>query len=157
MISPSGGRRLIHDYGRAAPLLRNPSFANDDTLDRIGVVASFVCAVHCAVMPFIIGLLPLFGLGVFSDRRTEWALVAISLIVGLSSLLPAYLGKHKRTRPLVLFTIGLALIFIARVTFEDTLRAEIPFVVFGALLIAGSHFLNRRLCRACPVCPDDCT
>jgi hypothetical protein len=25
------------------------------------------------------------------------------------------------------------------------------------LLIAGSHFLNRRLCRACPVCPDDCT
>jgi O-antigen/teichoic acid export membrane protein len=148
---------LFREYGRAAPLLRNISFANDNTIDRVGVVASCVCAVHCAVMPFVIGLLPLFGLGIFADQRTEWALVAVSLVVGLSSLLPAYLRKHKRTRPLFLFTIGLALIFIARVTFEDTLRAEIPFVVLGALLIAASHFLNRRLCRACPVCPTDCT
>ncbi len=76
-------------------------------------------------MPFIIGLLPLFGLGVFVDQRTEWALISISLIVGLSSLLPAYLGKHKRTRPLFLFMTGLVLIFIARVSFENTLRAEI--------------------------------
>jgi hypothetical protein len=138
-------------------LLRILSVADDNALDRIGVVASCACAVHCAVTPFVIGLLSVFGLGVFADERTEWAFIAVSVIVGLASLLPAYLGKHKRARPLVLFAIGVALIFIARVGFEDSLRAEIPFVVFGALLIAGSHFLNRRFCLACPVCPEDCT
>jgi hypothetical protein len=129
--------------------------AADETLDCVGVVASFACAVHCAFMPFIIGLPPLFGLGVFADERAEWALVSISLIVGLASLLPSYIKNHKTGRPLMLFAAGLALIFIARVSFGDSLRGEIPFVVFGAFMIAASHFLNRRLCRACAVCHDD--
>lgn len=131
------------------------SAADDNALDRIGVIASCVCAVHCAATPFLLALLPLFGLGVVADPRTEWVLVIVSSVLGISSLLPAYIGKHQKTRPLVVFAIGLALIFFARVSFEDTLQAEIPFVAFGALLIAGSHFLNSRLCRACPVCPED--
>ena len=107
-------------------------------------------------MPLLIALLPLVGLGVVAVPRTEWVLVIVSAALGISSLLPAYIGKHKRTRALVLFAIGLALIFFARMSFETSRQAEIAFVVFGALLIAGSHFLNRRLCRACPVCPEDC-
>jgi hypothetical protein len=106
-------------------------------------------------MPFVIALLPLFGLSIFADPRTEWAFVAISLVVGLSSLLPSYFGRHRRTKPLVLFGTGLAMILIARTSFEDRLSAEIPFVIFGALLIAGSHFFNRNLCRSCPVCPEE--
>lgn len=129
--------------------------AADEMLDRIGVVASCACAVHCAFMPFIIGLLPLFGLGVFADERTEWAFVSISLIVGLASLLPSYIKNHKTAGPLGLFAMGLALIFIARLSLGDALSAEIPFVIGGALIIAASHLLNRRLCRACVVCHDD--
>ena len=128
---------------------------DDNVLDRVGLVASFVCAVHCAAMPFVIALLPLVGLSVFADPRTEWAFVAISLVVGLASLLPSYFGKHRRTKPLMLFATGLALILIARTSFADTLSAETAFVVFGALFIAGSHFFNRSLCRSCPICPED--
>jgi hypothetical protein len=135
-------------------LLRILSVADDNALDRIGLVASCVCAVHCAAMPLLIALLPFVGLSVLADPRTEWAFVAISFVVGLSSLLPSYFGKHRRTKPLVLFGTGLAMILIARTSFEDRLSAEIPFMVFGALLIAGSHFFNRSLCRACPICPE---
>jgi hypothetical protein len=129
-------------------LLSILSVEDDSALDRIGLLTSCVCALHCAAMPFVIALLPLFGLSILADPRTEWAFVAISLVVGLSSLLPSYFGRHRRTKPLVLFGTGLAMILIARTSFEDRLSAEIPFVIFGALLIAGSHFFNRNLCRS---------
>jgi uncharacterized membrane protein YfhO len=111
---------------------------------------------HCAVTPFVVGVLPLFGLSLFSNQRTEWIFVAISAVLGISSLLPSYVRRHQRAKPLVLFLLGLSLILFARLSLDETLRAEIPFVVFGAMLVAGSHLVNRRLCRSCTACAEDC-
>ena len=129
---------------------------NATTLDRIGVVASSLCAVHCALTPFAIGLLPLLGLSLLADERTEWAFVGVSVAVGFSSLLPAYFRRHRRARPLIFFTSGLSLIFIAHFLLEENLRLEIPAVLLGALLVITSHLLNLRLCRSCAACADDC-
>jgi hypothetical protein len=107
-------------------------------------------------MPLIIGALPLLGLEVFAAKRTEWLFVVMSVVLGILSLVPSYLRRHRRSWPLILFIIGVGLILSARLSFEDTIRAEIPFVVLGALLVGGSHFLNRLLCRSCPVCPAIC-
>ena len=127
-----------------------------DVLDRVGMASSLVCAVHCAVLPLLVGLVPLVGASLFEDRRTEWAFVAISFAVGITSLLPSYFSKHRKARPLMLFVIGLGSILTARTIFEDFHRAEIPFVLFGACFVITAHLLNRKLCRACEVCQDDC-
>jgi hypothetical protein len=142
-------------------MLREGSFQTyralfgENLLDRIGVVTSFACAAHCALAPFVMGILPLFGASLFSNPRTEWIFVATSFTVGLSSLLPAYLRRHKRARPILLFVIGLGLILTARLAFDE-FRAELPFVIFGAIFVIASHVLNRKLCRACVACHDEC-
>jgi hypothetical protein len=135
--------------------LRTHFLSRSNSIDDLGVFASTLCAMHCAVMPLIIGALPLLGLEVFAAKRTEWFFVVMSVVLGILSLVPSYLRRHRRSWPLILFIIGVGLILSARLSFEDTIRAEIPLVVMGALLVAGSHFLNRRLCRSCPVCPAD--
>ncbi len=125
--------------------------APNTTLDRIGIVASCACAVHCAVMPALLGVLPLLGLGVLADERTEWTLIAVSFLIGAASLLPSYFRHHRRATPLLLFAAGLTFIVAGRIVFEDSVRLETSCVVCGALLIASSHFVNRRLCQACCV------
>ena len=35
--------------------------------DWLGIGASVLCAIHCAAMPFVVGLLPLIGLSFLAD------------------------------------------------------------------------------------------
>jgi hypothetical protein len=132
------------------------SATNNNPLDHIGMVASCACAIHCALTPFIIGLLPFMGLSLLADPLTEWSFVGVSVAVSISSLLPSYLRRHRQAKPLVILAGGFCLILAARVVFEANLSAEIPIVVIGALLIATSHLMNRRLCQACIVCSESC-
>jgi MerC mercury resistance protein len=107
-------------------------------------------------MPFIVGLLPLLGLSLFADARAEWMFVGVSIAVGVLSLLPSYLRRHRQFRPLAIFSLGLCLILIARLILDGSLALEIPIVVVGAMCVAIAHLLNRRLCQACEVCASSC-
>jgi hypothetical protein len=123
-------------------------------LDKAGATASFVCAIHCLAMPFVIGVLPILGLSFLADERVEWALIGFTVCVGLFSLLPSYFRIHKKWHPLAMFGLGFAAILFVKVVFEESSRAETPGMVFGALMIAASNFANRRLCHTCPSCAD---
>lgn len=126
--------------------------AHNGTLDRFGVAASCLCAAHCALTPFVVSLLPLVGLGMLADERAEWAFIALTVAVGLMSLLISYFRRHGRAGALMLFAAGVCLIFTVRVLFEEGVKLETPAVVAGALLIAASHVVNLKLCRACSSC-----
>ena len=103
-------------------------------------------------MPFVVGLLPLLGLGALANERTEWLLVVVALCVGLISLLSSYFRQHRRVRALALFVSGLGLIFTVRLLAVENARIEVPAVVAGACLIAAAHFVNLKLCRSCASC-----
>ncbi|MDQ3011039.1 MAG: MerC domain-containing protein [Acidobacteriota bacterium] len=120
-------------------------------LDRVGVAASLLCAVHCALMPLLLGFLPLFGLKFLADETTEWMFFASAFIIGALSLLPSYARRHSRIGPLLFFTIGVGIILVARLTFGES-RFEMPAAVAGASLIATAHLINHRLCRTCLNC-----
>jgi hypothetical protein len=49
--------------------------------DRAGILVSGACAIHCAVLPLLAGLLPVVGLPHFTDERTEWWVVALTAAV----------------------------------------------------------------------------
>ncbi len=123
-----------------------------DRLDRIGAAASLACAVHCAAMPLLAGLLPLIGLRFLASEAAEWSLVGLSLGVGSLSLLPSYVRKHRQWRPLLIFIFGAALIIVVRLLAEEGSRLEAPTMTLGALLIACAHLVNQRLCRSCAAC-----
>jgi hypothetical protein len=133
-------------------LIGSETIAKGDRLDRFGAAASLACAVHCAAMPLLIGLLPLVGMSFLASEVAEWSLVSLSLGVGSLSLLPSYARKHRQWRPLLIFAFGAGLIIAVRLLADEGSRLEAPVMAIGALLIACGHLVNRRLCRSCADC-----
>ena len=135
--------------------MRNLILENS-ALDRLGIVASCVCAAHCVLMPLLIVTLPILGLSFVGVTNGEWLFLAASAVIGGVSLLPAYMKRHRKCRPLLLFGSGFVLLLVARLWLEETQKFEIPIVLIAALLIVTAHFTNLRLCQSCAICADDC-
>src|SRR5579871_842397 len=132
--------------------MSSPSYDAPDYLDNAGATASLLCAVHCALMPMIVTLLPLMGLGFLANEATEWGLVALSATLGISSLCLGYRRHRSRRAPAVL-ALGMGLLATGRVAeHRDLGRFGVALVVGGGLTIAAAHLYNRHLCRTCRLC-----
>lgn len=121
-------------------------------LDRAGMVVSCLCALHCAVLPAVVAILPTIGLGLLASEATEMALMGSSAATGAISL---GLGFRRHRSGLALIVLGLGLAMLALGRLAESTGTEIlgvAAVVSGGLAIAGAHLLNLRLCRACPGC-----
>jgi len=116
--------------------------------DRAGILVSGACAIHCAALPFVAGLLPVIGLRHFTDERAEWWLVALTAAIGAIGHASAYRRHHRHAGPAVLFVVAVALIVGARLTLGDTLM-EPAALALGGLMAAAAHWANIVLCRRC--------
>lgn len=52
--------------------------------DRAGVIASVLCAIHCAITPFLLILAPAFG-GIWSHPLSHW--IAAAFVVPLAAVM----------------------------------------------------------------------
>lgn len=115
-------------------------------LDKIGTAFSWVCAVHCLATPFVVSFVPLLSLSFIAEEGFEYVLIGISSAIGVISLLPSFLSRHKKLRTILFFISGISLIIFADVVFEESLPGKLIFVLLGAGFISLSHMINRRLC-----------
>jgi hypothetical protein len=127
----------------------NKAFTNLHYIDRLGASVSFVCAVHCAVTPFAVTILPLVGLSFLTNALVERVVLAVSLLLATASVCWG-VRFHKQRRILMIFGAALFLILMGRTLVEGPL--ETLFVVLGASLFVCSHCINRYFCRRCGVC-----
>jgi hypothetical protein len=112
-------------------------------LDFFGGAASLLCALHCMVLPAAAAAGLLGGLAWLGGRWGEWAFIALSLVLALASLAPAYRLKHGSALPLLIATLGFLLLFSSQA--GEVHRHYLS--ALGGLSIAGAHFLNWRLLR----------
>lgn len=111
-------------------------------LDRVGITASALCAVHCAIMPFVITLLPLVGLEFLSSIWIEVGIIVLSIVIGLSSLVPSYIKYHQKIAPIVLLIVGFLFIFGTHLLgFHELEPVLVP---LGGITIATAHLLNWK-------------
>jgi len=115
---------------------------NNNKLDKIGICVSILCALHCALLPLVITLLPLIGFKFLSNEYFEIAIIATSLFIGYTSLKGSY-RKHYNIRPLIIITQGFIVIFIGKLLIAP--HYEWLFMTAGGLLIATAHFYNSKL------------
>ena len=123
-----------------------------DNLDKVGATASFLCAIHCAIMPFVLTMLPLVGLSFLASEPVEWALLAFSAILGTLSLCVGF-REHRSRRVFAFLGIALALLVAGRIFHESYEGWWGPvFMVAGGFTMMGAHWLNHSLCRSCRKC-----
>ncbi|UXI67083.1 MerC domain-containing protein [Tahibacter amnicola] len=113
--------------------------------DRFGATASFLCAVHCALLPFVIALLPAIGLGFLADHGIERGFVTFACVLATVTL---YLGyrRHGRALGFGLLVPGIALLLTGvLVDFDSYAGVHAVLVSAGGTLVALAHVLNLRL------------
>jgi hypothetical protein len=114
--------------------------------DSVGSVAAFVCAVHCALLPFVLAALPALGLGLLAVQQWELPYVAFASVLALASLWQGF-RRHRVYRALVFLVPGLAAVWaglLVPALHEDLVRHAIA-MTFGGTLIAVAHLVNLRL------------
>ncbi|TCO19843.1 MerC mercury resistance protein [Pedobacter psychrotolerans] len=116
-------------------------------LDKIGITASTACAIHCALLPFVLTLLPFLGLEFLAHPAIEISMILLSLIIGAWSLSKSYRKIHHQILPIIILILGFALIFIGHFSGIEIL--EPIFIPAGGLAIACAHFWNIRLSKSC--------
>jgi hypothetical protein len=103
-------------------------------------------------MPLVVGLFAAYGAAVLDSPVVEWLALAVSLAIGLVSLLPAYRNRHRRKCCLALFLAGIIILIAARLLLTDSRNGETMGVCAGAALTSTAHLLNRKLCHSCRTC-----
>ena len=112
--------------------------------DRVGATASFLCAIHCALLPFVLAMLPFVGLGFLADHAFERGFVLFACALALFALIRGY-RRHQGPLPLLLAAPGLALLLLG-VTYAEgySIILHSVLVTCGGLLVASAHFANLR-------------
>ena len=120
-------------------------------LDRLGATGSLVCAVHCAVLPLLIALLPSLGIAAWLGEDFERGFVTFATLLGLFTLVWGY-RRHRVVRALGLLAPGLAALWLG-VFYPPLHEALLPHAItmtIGGTLVGTAHLANLRLNRAFP-------
>lgn len=119
-------------------------------MDKVGVCASAICAVHCALTGAAMGFLAVAGLEFMANPLIEAGFVGMALIVGSWAVVHG-LRKHHSKIPAAVFVGGLACIVASHFLghAHSATQAGSPLAtilaVIGGLSIAAFHFLNMRM------------
>lgn len=118
--------------------------------DRVGVVASTLCVIHCLVSPVVALLLPIV---VATEGLTHRVLALAVVSFALLAFVPGY-KQHREVTVLVLGVLGIGLIWTA-VLLPETLGGETVETILtmsGGITMVAAHFRNIALCRRCRNC-----
>ena len=121
-------------------------------LDRIGISASFLCALHCLAMPLLLPLLAVTGLHFLAAPAFEIAMILLAMGIGALSIGRGYVCAHRKLQPVLLLSGGAVLLLASKI--PGLVEIELWLIAPGAVCIMVAHLLNLRFCRACPVCHD---
>lgn len=121
-------------------------------LDRIGITATSLCALHCILLPVLLPALPLLGLSFLADHAWEHFFLIVTAILGTFALFSGFRKYHKRIYPFYLLFLGVGIYWIKH-DFSEELQPY--FIILGASLIVAAHVINLKLCNNCKQCADE--
>lgn len=111
-------------------------------LDSFGFFASFLCALHCALLPVLLVLLPFASRQLLMGHAVELLLLGLSFMMACVSLVQSY-HKHRRRQVLILMFGGFVLVILG-LTLMHTQAMEVVLTSTGGLIVALGHYLSWR-------------
>ncbi|WP_242108470.1 MerC domain-containing protein [Luteimonas aquatica] len=116
-------------------------------LDRLGATGSLLCALHCALLPLALAVIPSVGLSVWFGDGFERGFVLFATLMGAFSLVWGY-RRHRKFRALGLLLLGLAAIWAGLLYdpwHSGSVGLHAAVMTFGGTLVGLAHLLNLRL------------
>ena len=133
------------------------------SFSKAGSIISLACAVHCALTPLVLLVVPLLAaqyggaidvaFGAVFSHSFEWVFLGVIVVIAGGGVLATY-PVHGDGRPVALTVTGFVILLSVRLWGEHGSTLEITGDVLGASIIAWGGFLNRSLCR-CQGCHED--
>ena len=111
--------------------------------DALGITTTLACAIHCAVLPLLLTTLPVFGINIVDNTAFEYFMIFLALIIGCYSLWHGYKRHHHSILPIVVFCVGILLLFAKQVWHSY----QFWLLPFAIVLIVTAHLLNYKACR----------
>ena len=118
-------------------------------LDKIGIAATSLCAIHCLLLPFLLPILPMVGAGFLAQDEFEHGFLLGTMFLGFIALYSGYKRYHNQLYPFIMLFSG-GFIYWNKDGLGDA--AEPLVVVVGASLVVLAHVVNMKLCRRCTDC-----
>ena len=125
--------------------------------DKVGIIASSLCMVHCFGTLLLALLLPAVGLALFTNESVHMILAFAVLGAGLFAFIPGY-KLHRKAFILTAAITGMSFIIAPQVMPESyvTESLETGFTLFGGGLMIFTHWKNRVYCKICQEKPLSC-
>ncbi|QGN55189.1 MerC domain-containing protein [Novosphingobium sp. Gsoil 351] len=111
-----------------------------DRFDRVGILLSGLCAVHCVATLVLVAVLGLGG-GFLLNPALHRVGLALAIAVG-GIALGLGIARHGRREPLLIGGAGLSLMSLALITGHGP--AEAALTIAGVSLVAFAHWRNVR-------------
>lgn len=120
-----------------------------NTLDKVGIAITSLCAIHCIMLPVLLPLLPLMGLSAVHNHAFERIILLITMVLGFVTLFAGFHRYHRKLYPFYSLFLG-GFIYWQK----DALGPEYEHFVLivGASFVVLAHVLNLRLCNQCNGC-----
>jgi len=120
-------------------------------LDRIGITATSLCALHCILLPILLPALPLLGFSFLADHAWEHVFLIFTAILGSIAMFSGFKHYHRKLYPFYLLILGVV-IYWQKHDFSESLQPI--FIIVGSLFIVAAHIINIKLCNSCKECSE---
>jgi len=119
------------------------------SLDKLAILLSGVCLLHCLITPVLVTLMPIISLNAFFEDLLFHQLML--WVVLPTSAIALFLGcrKHKHWHIATTGILGMAILIAVALFGHDffSLLGEKVATSIGGMVLALSHYFNFRACQ----------
>ena len=119
-------------------------------VDRLGIWASALCVVHCALTPLLLSFSAVVARLLPSEESTHRSLSMVVALLGTVALVRGF-DRHRRMSVLVCMLAGMGCIMAAAWWggWLPSAKYEIGVTMLGSSFMIAAHRLNHRFGRDC--------
>ena len=133
-------------------IMMNQVFTTEAS-DKAAIGLSFACALHCLMVPLLLALFPSGALSGLGDERIHLGLLLLIIPISVFSLT---LGcrLHRSLTVVALGVAGICILTFSALVAHDVggESLETAGTLLGSGVVALSHALNFKFCRAAHAC-----
>lgn len=115
--------------------------------DKLGIVTSVACAIHCTILPLCMSSLPLLGIEILENKAVEYGMILLAFVFGVASLWHGFRHHHRKWTPVLLFSAGFSCLVMNQLFTEQFVFILIPVAAVCIVLAHGMNiFYVKRHC-----------